>query len=74
MGQQLKIHPLAAIFAVLVGGELGGIVGIYLAVPVIAALRVVLSASAGERLERGYRRCADISADAHPVLMETASG
>lgn len=41
MGRQLEIHPLAAIFAVLVGAEIGGIVGIYLAVPVAAALRVV---------------------------------
>jgi len=41
MGRQLEIHPLAAIFAVLVGAEIGGIVGIYLAVPLTAALGVV---------------------------------
>jgi len=41
MGRQLELHPLAAIFAVLVGAEVGGIVGIYLAVPLTAALRVV---------------------------------
>ena len=41
MGRELEIHPLAAIFAVLVGAEIGGIVGIYLAVPVTAALHVV---------------------------------
>ena len=41
MGRQLEIHPLAAIFAVLVGAEIGGIVGIYLAVPLTAAFRVV---------------------------------
>ncbi len=41
MGNQLKIHPLAAIFAVLVGAEIGGIVGIYLAVPLMAAMRVI---------------------------------
>lgn len=41
MGRELEIHPLAAIFAVLVGAEVGGIVGIYLSVPVIAALRVI---------------------------------
>jgi len=33
----LKIHPLAAIFAVLVGAEIGGIVGICLAVPMMAS-------------------------------------
>jgi predicted PurR-regulated permease PerM len=41
MGRQLEIHPLAAIFAVLVGAEIGGILGIYLSVPVMAALRVI---------------------------------
>jgi predicted PurR-regulated permease PerM len=70
MGQQLKIHPLAAIFAVLVGAELGGIIGIYLAVPVMAALRVIWRMRAGEEPERGSYRCADASADARPILVE----
>jgi predicted PurR-regulated permease PerM len=69
MGQQLKVHPLAAIFAVLVGAELGGIIGIYLAVPVMAALRVIWRMRAGEEPERGYCRCADASADARPILV-----
>jgi predicted PurR-regulated permease PerM len=41
MGHELEIHPLLAIFAVMVGGEIGGIVGIYLAVPLVAAVRVI---------------------------------
>jgi predicted PurR-regulated permease PerM len=41
MGYQLKLHPLAAIFAVLVGAEIGGIIGIYLAVPLMASMRVI---------------------------------
>jgi predicted PurR-regulated permease PerM len=41
MGRQLRIHPLAAIFAVLVGAEIGGITGIYLAIPLIACLGVI---------------------------------
>ena len=49
MGRQLKIHPLAAIFAVLVGAEVGGIVGIFLAVPVIASMRVIWRACGGEQ-------------------------
>ncbi len=53
MGRQLKVHPLAAIFAVLVGAEIGGIVGIYLAVPVMAAMRVIWRAGAGERTALG---------------------
>jgi predicted PurR-regulated permease PerM len=41
MGHELEIHPLMAIFAVMVGGAIGGIVGIYLSVPLVAVLRVL---------------------------------
>lgn len=40
-GRGLKMHPLAAIAAVLMGGELGGIIGVYLAIPIMAAARIV---------------------------------
>jgi predicted PurR-regulated permease PerM len=53
MGRHLEIHPLAAIFAVLVGGEIGGIVGVYLAVPVIASMGVIWRACSGP--ERAYQ-------------------
>lgn len=42
VGRTLKIHPLLIILALLVGGQLGGIIGLILAVPVFAALKVVL--------------------------------
>jgi predicted PurR-regulated permease PerM len=41
MGHELEIHPLLAIFTLMVGGAVGGVVGIYLALPLVAALRVV---------------------------------
>jgi predicted PurR-regulated permease PerM len=41
MGHELEIHPLLALFTLMVGGALGGIVGIYLSVPLVAALRVI---------------------------------
>ena len=41
LGRELEIHPLAAVFAVLLGAEVGGIVGIVLAVPLTASLRVI---------------------------------
>jgi predicted PurR-regulated permease PerM len=57
MGRQLEIHPLAAISAVLVGAEIGGIVGIFLAVPVMASVRVILHACADpDSRKRNYRR------------------
>jgi predicted PurR-regulated permease PerM len=41
MGHELEIHPLLAIFTVMIGGAVGGIVGIYLSVPLVATLRVI---------------------------------
>ena len=41
MGGRLKLHPLAAIAAVLMGGELGGVLGVYLSIPIAATIRIV---------------------------------
>lgn len=40
MGYGIHLHPLAVIVAVLAGVELGGVAGIFLAIPVVAALSV----------------------------------
>ena len=42
VGRTLHMHPLSIIFALLVGGELAGIAGMIVAVPVFAALKVIL--------------------------------
>ncbi|HEY6182429.1 MAG TPA: AI-2E family transporter, partial [Terriglobales bacterium] len=41
LGKSTELHPLAAIFGVLAGGEIAGILGIYLSIPVMASLRIV---------------------------------
>jgi predicted PurR-regulated permease PerM len=41
MGHELELHPLLAIFTMMVGGAVGGIVGIYLSIPIVAAARVI---------------------------------
>jgi predicted PurR-regulated permease PerM len=41
MGHELELHPLLAIFTMMIGGAVGGIVGIYLSIPVVAAARVI---------------------------------
>jgi predicted PurR-regulated permease PerM len=41
MGGKLELHPLVVIFAVLVGAEIGGVIGVYLSIPIAAALRIV---------------------------------
>lgn len=60
MGHELEIHPLLALFTLMVGGAIGGIVGIYLAVPLVATLRVI------------YRRLISRSACATTLLSESA--
>ncbi len=41
MGDNLELQPLTVIFALMVGGQLGGIAGLYLSVPAVAVLRIV---------------------------------
>lgn len=41
MGGKLELHPLAALFAILVGGELGGVLGVFLSIPIMATLRIL---------------------------------
>lgn len=42
VGRKLHMHPLLIIFALLVGGQLAGTVGLILAVPVFAVIKVLL--------------------------------
>jgi len=53
MGHELEIHPLLAIFTLMVGGAVGGIVGIYLSVPLVAALRVIYRRFASPPVDAG---------------------
>lgn len=41
MGKQVELHPLLALFGVLAGAEIGGVLGVYLSIPVMASLRIV---------------------------------
>ena len=36
----LELHPLLAILAILVGGEIAGVIGMFLSIPVVAALHI----------------------------------
>ena len=71
MGSHLKIHPLAAIFAGLVGAEIGGIVGICLAVPMMASFCIVWRSVAEERTKRGCVSDREAAASAPANLVET---
>jgi predicted PurR-regulated permease PerM len=41
MGVSVELHPLAALFGILAGGEIAGVLGVYLSIPVMASLRIV---------------------------------
>ena len=41
MGGSVQLHPLGALFGVLAGGEMAGVLGVYLSIPVMASLRIV---------------------------------
>lgn len=41
MGSRVELHPLAVLFGVLVGGEIAGVLGVYLSIPAMAAFRIL---------------------------------
>ena len=41
MGTNLDLHPFVVMLALMIGGEVAGVAGAYLAVPIAAALRIV---------------------------------
>jgi len=43
MGKKLNMHPLTILFVLLIAGQFGGIVGLILAVPAYALLKVIVS-------------------------------
>jgi len=40
MGSQVELHPLAALFGILAGAEVAGVVGVYLSIPMMATIRI----------------------------------
>ncbi len=40
VGREIPLHPMAVILAILCGGEIGGVAGVFLAVPTLAILTV----------------------------------
>ncbi|ASS74737.1 AI-2E family transporter [Tumebacillus algifaecis] len=42
IGRTLKLHPMLIIFALLLGGEMFGIIGLIMAIPVVAVGKVIL--------------------------------
>jgi predicted PurR-regulated permease PerM len=47
VGDQVGLHPVAIMLAVLVGAELFGLLGVFLAVPVAAVINVLMRRGVG---------------------------
>jgi len=41
MGSTLELHPLLVLFGVFAGGEVAGVIGVFLSIPVMATLRIL---------------------------------
>jgi len=52
VGKKLHMHPLFIIIALMIGGKLAGIIGLILAVPIFAILRVIIQHLSTYYLER----------------------
>ncbi len=69
VGSQVGLHPVLVLFAVFAGGELGGILGVFLAVPVAAVVLVLLR----HALSRDRERMSEKSAEAMRPPGETVA-
>jgi predicted PurR-regulated permease PerM len=67
MGESMELHPLAAIFGVMAGGEVAGILGIYLSIPVMASLRIVFRRWRLYTEKKKFGPLTDFSVTAQPV-------
>ncbi|HET91399.1 MAG TPA: AI-2E family transporter [Chloroflexi bacterium] len=43
MGESLNLHPMAVLIGIIIGGNMAGIIGMLLAAPVLATLRVIVN-------------------------------
>jgi predicted PurR-regulated permease PerM len=77
MGSATRIHPLVAMAALLIGAELGGILGALFGVPIAGLLNVFLGAfyraRRGEEAPLSASRSGEVHAEALPRLSEEIS-
>jgi predicted PurR-regulated permease PerM len=56
LGRNLELSPLTVLVALMVGGQVGGIVGLYLSVPAVAALRIIWLRCPPARSQEGTQK------------------
>jgi predicted PurR-regulated permease PerM len=58
MSKGVELHPLLVIFGVFAGGEIGGVAGIFLSIPILALVRLVYHRSLNSRKRNSSRSAA----------------
>ncbi len=59
IGEKVGLHPLAIILSIIIGGELFGFMGILLAVPAAASLKILAVGALQSYMESSYYRAGD---------------
>ncbi len=54
LGNNVKLHPIAVLLAILIGGELFGLIGMLAGVPIMALLRVIIIRYVGNIFSEEY--------------------
>lgn len=54
VGKSLQMHPLLIIFSILIGGEIGGVLGLIMAVPLIAVIKTTILQALDQFKRRDY--------------------
>ena len=72
MGSRFRVHPLVVIFAILAGGEIHGITGMLIAIPLIPLLKETISFLRPRLIFEGW--CAAVTGEAGAAAAGPASG
>ncbi|ONI41175.1 hypothetical protein AN640_00255 [Candidatus Epulonipiscium fishelsonii] len=56
IGENVKLHPISVLLAVVIGGEFCGLFGMLLGVPIVALARVIIIRYAGDIFSEDYKR------------------
>ena len=71
IGDRLALHPMLVFIALIIGGELFGLLGLVLAIPVLAAMKVVFSLVDAVYRDSTFYRSGELSSETDAPLLVT---
>lgn len=69
IGDRLALHPMLVFIALIIGGELFGLLGLVLAIPVLAALKVIFSLADAIYRDSEFYRSGELVDESGPPLV-----